>query len=98
MIRQARFPASEPVKVYPNLLDIRKYELQARKGMLQEIGLRQARMLGSGTEFERLREYQLDDEFRKIDWKATARRGKPVTREFETEKARPSCACWTPGA
>lgn len=87
MIRQARFPASAPVKVYPNLLDIRKYELQARKGMLQEIGLRQARMLGSGTEFERLREYQLDDEFRKIDWKATARRGKPVTREFETEKS-----------
>ncbi len=87
MIRQARFPASEPVKVYPNLLDIRKYELQARKGMLQEIGLRRARMLGSGTEFERLREYQLDDEFRKIDWKATARRGKPVTREFETEKS-----------
>ncbi len=87
MIRQARFRASEHVKVYPNLLDIRKYELQARKGMLQEIGLRQARMLGSGTEFERLREYQLDDEFRKIDWKATARRGKPVTREFETEKS-----------
>lgn len=87
MIRQARFPASAPVKVYPNLLDIHKYELQARKGMLQEIGLRQARMLGSGTEFERLREYQLDDEFRKIDWKATARRGKPVTREFETEKS-----------
>ncbi len=87
VIRQARFPARAPVKVYPNLLDIRKYELQARKGMLQEIGLRQARMLGSGTEFERLREYQLDDEFRKIDWKATARRGKPVTREFETEKS-----------
>jgi uncharacterized protein (DUF58 family) len=87
VIRQARFAASAPVKVYPNLLDIRKYELQARKGMLQEIGLRQARMLGSGTEFERLREYQRDDEFRKIDWKATARRGKPVTREFETEKS-----------
>lgn len=87
MLRQASFPARAPVKVYPNLLDIRKYELQTRKGMLQEIGLRRARMLGSGTEFERLREYQLDDEFRKIDWKATARRGKPVTREFETEKS-----------
>lgn len=87
IVRQARFETAAPVKVYPNLLDIRKYELQARKGMLQEIGLRQARMLGSGTEFERLREYQPDDEFRKIDWKATARRGKPVTREFETEKS-----------
>lgn len=87
MIRQARFPTHASVKVYPNLLDIRKYELQARKGQLQEIGLRQMRMLGSGTEFERLRDYQLDDEFRKIDWKATARRAKPVTREFETEKS-----------
>lgn len=87
MQRQARFKTRAPVKVYPNLLDIRKYELQARKGQLQEIGLRQMRMLGSGTEFERLREYQLDDEFRKIDWKATARRAKPVTREFETEKS-----------
>jgi uncharacterized protein (DUF58 family) len=87
VVKQARYPTGAPVKVYPNLLDIRRYELQARKGMLQEIGLRQARMLGSGTEFERLREYQLDDEFRKIDWKATARRGKPVTREFETEKS-----------
>jgi len=85
--RQARFATRAPVKVYPNLLDIRKYELQARKGQLQEIGLRQTRVLGSGTEFERLREYQLDDEFRKIDWKATARRAKPVTREFETEKS-----------
>ena len=85
--QQARFATRAPVKVYPNLLDIRKYELQARKGQLQEIGLRQMRMLGSGTEFERLREYQLDDEFRKIDWKATARRAKPVTREFETEKS-----------
>lgn len=87
IVRQARYATAASVKVYPNLLDIRKYELQTRKGMLQEIGLRQMRMLGSGTEFERLREYQLDDEFRKIDWKATARRGKPVTREFETEKS-----------
>lgn len=87
IIRQARYPAAAPVKVYPNLLDIRKYELQARKGQLTELGLRQTRMLGSGTEFERLREYQRDDEFRKIDWKATARRGKPVSREFETERS-----------
>ncbi len=87
IVRQARYPARAPVKVYPNLLDIRKYELLARKGQLTEMGLRQTRMLGSGTEFERLREYQLDDEFRNIDWKATARRGKPVSREFEAERS-----------
>lgn len=87
IVRQARFPASADVKVYPNLLDIRKYELLVRKGQLNEMGLRQTRWLGSGTQFERLREYQFDDEFRKIDWKATARRGKPISREFETERS-----------
>jgi uncharacterized protein (DUF58 family) len=87
IVRQARFPAAAPVKVYPNLLDIRKYELLVRKGQLSEMGLRQTRMLGSGTEFERLREYQLDDEFRRIDWKAMARHGKPITREFEAERS-----------
>src|SRR5439155_26313330 len=85
--RQARFAAAADVKVYPNLLDIRKYELLVRKGQVQEMGLRHTRVLGSGTEFERLREYQLDDEFRRIDWKAMARRGKPITREFETERS-----------
>jgi len=87
IIRQARYPAAAPVKVYPNLLDIRKYELLVRKGQLTEMGLRQTRILGSGTEFERLREYQFDDEFRMIDWKATARRGKPISRQFETERS-----------
>lgn len=85
--RQARYPAASDVQVYPNLLDIRKYELLARKGQLTEMGLRQTRWPGSGTQFERMREYQVDDEFRRIDWKATARRGKPITREFETEKS-----------
>ncbi|MBI5878025.1 MAG: DUF58 domain-containing protein [Chloroflexi bacterium] len=87
IVRQARFPAAAGVKVYPNLLDIRKYEILVRRGQLQEMGLRHTRLLGSGTEFERLRDYQLDDEFRRIDWKAMARRGKPITREFETERS-----------
>lgn len=87
IIRQARYSAAADVKVYPNLLDIRKYELLVRKGQLTEMGLRQTRLLGSGTEFERLREYQFDDEFRMIDWKATARRGKPISRQFETERS-----------
>jgi uncharacterized protein (DUF58 family) len=87
IVRQARYATAAPVKVYPNLLDIRKYELLVRKGQLAEMGLRHTRWLGSGTQFERLREYQFDDEFRRIDWKATARRGKPITREFETERS-----------
>ncbi|MBC8077347.1 MAG: DUF58 domain-containing protein [Chloroflexales bacterium] len=86
-VRQARYPAAAGVKVYPNVLEVRKYDLLARKGLLQEIGLRQTRVYGSGTEFERLREYTPDDEFRRINWKATARRGQPIATEYQTERS-----------
>ena len=87
VVRQARIPAGERVKVYPNLLDVRRYDLLLRRNRLQEMGLRHTRMFGEGTEFERLREYLPDDEFRRINWKATARRGSPVTIEYQTERS-----------
>jgi uncharacterized protein (DUF58 family) len=85
--RQVGYPLAETVKVYPNLLEIRKYDLLARRGRLVESGLRTSRRFGSGTEFESLREYQPDDDYRRINWKATARRGHPMTAEFETERS-----------
>jgi uncharacterized protein (DUF58 family) len=85
--RQARIDAAEPVKVYPNLLDVRRYDLLLQRNRLQEMGLRHTRIFGEGTEFERLREYLPDDEFRRIDWKATARRNRPVTVEYQTERS-----------
>ena len=91
VIRQTRYPGGEDrVKVYPNLLDVHKYELLVRRGRLHELGLRTSRLLGMGTEFERLREYQPDDEYRRINWKATARRRPAeglVSNEFETERS-----------
>lgn len=87
MIRQAKIPAVEQVKVYPNLMDVRRYDLLLRRNRLQEMGLRNTRMFGEGTEFERLREYLPDDEYRRINWKATARRGSPVTVEYQTERS-----------
>ena len=44
-------------------------------------------MFGEGTDYERLREYLPDDEYRRIDWKATARRRRPVTIEYQTERS-----------
>jgi len=87
VVRQARTKAAGPVKVYPNLLDVRRYDLMLRRNRLQEIGLRHTRQFGEGTEFERLREYLPDDEFRRIDWKATARRNRPITVEYQTERS-----------
>ncbi len=85
--KQHTMPAAEPVKVYPNLADIKKYDLLLRRNRLWELGLRNTRLLGSGAEFERLRDYLPDDEYRRINWKATARRGKPISVEYETERS-----------
>lgn len=87
VMRQGQVLAAGPVKVYPNLLDVRRYDLMLRQNRLQEMGLRHTRVFGEGTEFERLREYLPDDEYRRIDWKATARRNRPVTVEYQTERS-----------
>ncbi|MFN8442478.1 MAG: DUF58 domain-containing protein [Caldilineaceae bacterium] len=84
---QHTFAAAEPVKVYPNLVDVRRYDLLLRKNRLWELGVRNTRLIGSGTDFERLRDYLPDDDYRRINWKATARRGKPISAEFQTERS-----------
>ena len=87
LLREGRIEASEDVKVFPNLLDVRRYDLLLHRNRLQEMGLRNSRMFGEGNEFERLREYLPDDEFRRINWKASARRHRPVTMEYQTERS-----------
>ena len=87
LLRQATFAAAAPVKVYPNLVDVRKYDLLLRRNRLWELGLRATRLLGRGSEFERLRDYSPDDDYRRINWRATARRGKPISVEYETERS-----------
>lgn len=85
--RQTTFPCSQRCAVYPDITAVRGYALLARRGKLHEIGVRAARLAGSGTEFESLREYQPGDPYRDIDWKATARRGRPMVRRYEPERS-----------
>ncbi|GIV07617.1 MAG: hypothetical protein KatS3mg017_0819 [Fimbriimonadales bacterium] len=85
--RDYRLPAREIAPVYPNLLQMREYDLLRHRGRLRQIGFRQMRMRGQGSEFDTLREYTPDDEFRHIDWKATARRGKPIVRDYRAERS-----------
>lgn len=86
-VRQASVPSVGPVKVYPNLHEIRKIELLARRDQAAEMGLRNIRLRGEGTMFESLREYTPDDPYRSINWKATARRGHPISTDYEPERS-----------
>jgi uncharacterized protein (DUF58 family) len=79
-------PTEEGVRVYPNVLALREFDLLKQQGRLKEMGIRRARARGLGMDFESLREYGEGDDFRKIDWKASARRGKLVVRQFEQER------------
>ncbi len=86
--RQRRVPDSGcSVRVYPALRDLRKYDLLVRRGLLVEAGSSPVRAPGVSTEFERLRDYVPDDEFRRINWKATARRGRLIVNELEAERS-----------
>lgn len=83
--RNYRVPVA--VRVMPDLSALdRSGDLVARTKLL-ESGLRRLRRRGAGGDFESLREYTVDDAFRSIDWKASARRGKPMVAQYEVERS-----------
>jgi len=83
--RQLRLPARSALKVYPDVTAVRVYELLARQSR-ENLLVRAVRLRGGENEFERLRDYGRDDEYRNIDWKATARRGRLIVREYQQER------------
>jgi uncharacterized protein (DUF58 family) len=83
--RQVRIPAETKLRVFPDVQAVRHYEMLARQNRDHRTS-RLVRMPGGDTEFERLRDYLPDDEFRRVDWRATARRRKLTVREFQLEK------------
>lgn len=84
-LREERELVSE-VKVYPDIRAVNEYELMAQKNRLSEMGLKMHRLRGQGSEFERLRDYRFEDEMRHIDWKATAKHSRLISREFNVER------------
>jgi uncharacterized protein (DUF58 family) len=80
-----RLPVNSEIRVYPNLLSDRKSlaALFMRRGVF---GIHTQRQIGKGRDFEKLREYVPGDSFGEIHWKATARRGRPITKVFQIER------------
>lgn len=78
-------PIHTEIYVYPNLSHERKQvaSLFLNRGA---IGIHSQRMIGQGREFEKLREYIHGDSYDQIHWKATAKRGRPVTKIFQVER------------
>jgi len=85
--RSLKLPAETAVRVYPDVRQIARYTLLARRDKLSALGVRRSRRLGTDNEFERLRDYIEGDEPRNIDWRATARRRKLTVRDHQVNQS-----------
>jgi uncharacterized protein (DUF58 family) len=90
---ERRVPAGEGVSVYPDLRGANRLLLGGAALDLVNLGLRKLRQDGQGSEFARLRDYAQGDSVREVSWKATARRGRPVTRVLEAERSQSVLLC-----
>jgi uncharacterized protein (DUF58 family) len=87
-VLQLRFERDDKVKVYPQIGELAAGDLFAHRRRLWGLGQHRSQRFGRGTEFDQLREYTPDDEYRHINWKATARYGKPIVNQYKVEQAR----------
>ncbi|MCP4520672.1 MAG: DUF58 domain-containing protein [Cytophagales bacterium] len=83
------YDLSKEVAVYPSYLQLRKYELMAISNRLQDIGIKKIRKIGHNLEFDQIRDYVIGDDFRNVNWKATARRGQFMVNQYQDEKSQP---------
>lgn len=84
-----RYTCAEPldIKVYPSYLMLHQYELLAMSDNLTELGIKRVRRVGHHTEFEQIKEYVKGDDYRTINWKASARRHQLMVNVYQDERS-----------
>lgn len=87
VLRKFQFSGEKTIPVYPSYIQMRKYELFAISNRLTDVGIKRIRKIGHSTEFEQIKEYVIGDDFRTINWKATARKNELMVNNFEDEKS-----------
>ncbi|QNK62425.1 DUF58 domain-containing protein [Pedobacter sp. PAMC26386] len=85
--RRFNFGDAHTVPVYPSFLQLRKYELMAISNRLTEIGIKKVRRIGHSMEFDQVKNYVQGDDYRTVNWKATARKGELMVNSYVDEKA-----------
>ncbi len=85
--RRYTFPAKQTIKVYPSYIQMRRYGLLAVSNRLQEAGVKRIRKIGHSLEFEQIKEYVRGDDYRTINWKATARKDGLMVNNYTDERS-----------
>lgn len=86
---ERRFTCGQPqkIKVYPSYLMLHRYELLAMSDNLTELGIKKIRRVGHQTEFEQIKDYVKGDDYRTINWKASARRHQLMVNVYQDERS-----------
>ena len=85
--KQSRIAGTpQKVRVYPNFAPLTKFALFSAEQASRLVGAHLKRRRGEGTDFNQMREYRTGDSLRQIDWKATSRSRKLISREYQDEK------------
>ncbi len=84
--RQQWVPVPGRLRVYPAFPSRDEVLLRIDRARVAEVGVRATAGRGGGTDFEALRDYEIDDETRRLDWAATARVGRPIVRTYRIER------------
>lgn len=87
LARRFRFSSDKVVPVYPSFIQMRQYELMAISNRLVETGIKKIRRIGHNMEFELIREYVSGDDFRTVNWKATARKTHLMVNQYQDERS-----------
>ncbi len=85
--RRFTFDNEAEVAVYPSFIQMRKYELMAVSNRLTEAGIKKIRKISNNVEFEQIRTYVAGDDYRLVNWKATARKITLMVNQYQDEKA-----------
>ncbi|MBR8536546.1 DUF58 domain-containing protein [Carboxylicivirga sediminis] len=85
--RRIQFNLKQYVKVYPAFKEMRQFEMMAISNRLTEVGIKKIRRIGHQMEFDQIREYTKGDDYRTINWKATARRSSLMVNQYQDEKS-----------
>lgn len=91
--RSIALPGRSGLTVLPNLRAVRRLHRKLNAFVLRGLGQRAAPRLGKGRDFDRLREYNVNDDFRDIAWKASARHRKLIVREFRLDRSQDVLVC-----
>jgi uncharacterized protein (DUF58 family) len=90
---QARLAGRSEIAIRPALLGLSRTLELAASERWRDLGVRRVRRRGGLTEFESLRDYVPGDDVRLVDWKAFARRGRPIVREHQEEHGQELVLC-----